>query len=409
MHLLAGLDRPTSGEVWLGRTNLAGLDHTELTRLRRTRVGFMLQNFNLLPVADARGNVVLPLQIAGEHIDRDWVEQLLTAVGLQDRGKHQPPQLSGGEQQRVALARALIARPAVVFADEPTGNLDSQATEVLLHIFRRAVETIGQKIMLVTHDPLAASRTDRIVFLSDGRVARETGQLSATEVVATASRFWTDAAAWALTAGIELDPSLLWIARSAVKLRIHPHRSPTPAGRGPGERGGHRPELDRPGLPLQLDRLAYTRPGRARTGDVLLERDTARAAHLRIGNHVRLSSPDGLSTSVTVRGIYSDRALLDGMALQLQTFDQLTHQSRLQEVLVKLGPDADPATAASNLRQPLSGPPGARALRAPARRSGLDPVGLGARPVLRPARDERGDGAARDAVRADALDQRANA
>ena len=104
MHLLAGLDRPTSGEVWLGRTNLAGLDHTELTRLRRTRVGFMLQNFNLLPVADARGNVVLPLQIAGEHIDRDWVEQLLTAVGLQDRGKHQPPQLSGGEQQRVALA-----------------------------------------------------------------------------------------------------------------------------------------------------------------------------------------------------------------------------------------------------------------------------------------------------------------
>jgi putative ABC transport system ATP-binding protein len=183
MHLLAGLDRPTKGDVWLGATNLAGLDDTELTRLRRTRVGFVFQTFNLLPVLTLEENVVLPLRIAGEHIDRDWVEQLLTAVGLQDRRKHRPAQLSGGEQQRVALARALVARPAIVFADEPTGNLDSQATDVLLHIFRRAVEDIGQTIMLVTHDALAASRADRIVFLNDGLVVRETGQLSAADVV----------------------------------------------------------------------------------------------------------------------------------------------------------------------------------------------------------------------------------
>jgi putative ABC transport system ATP-binding protein len=183
MHLLAGLDQPTSGEVWLGPTKLNELDDTELTRLRRTRVGFVFQNFNLLPVLTLEENVVLPLRIAGEHTDRDWVEQLLTAVGLQDRRKHRPAELSGGEQQRVALARALVTRPAIVFADEPTGNLDSHATEVLLHIFRRAVENIGQTIMLVTHDPLAASRADRIVFLNDGRVVRETGQLSAADVV----------------------------------------------------------------------------------------------------------------------------------------------------------------------------------------------------------------------------------
>jgi putative ABC transport system ATP-binding protein len=182
MHLLAGLDRPTKGEVWLGPTNLVGLDDNELTRLRRTRVGFVFQTFNLLPVLTLEENVVLPLRIAGEQIDRDWVESLLTAVGLQDRRRHRPSELSGGEQQRVALARALVSRPAIVFADEPTGNLDSNATEVLLHIFRRAVETIGQTIVLVTHDPLAASRADRIVFLNDGRVARETGPLSAADV-----------------------------------------------------------------------------------------------------------------------------------------------------------------------------------------------------------------------------------
>ncbi len=183
MHLLAGLDRPTSGEVWLGGTALAGLDDGELTRLRRRCVGFVFQSYNLLPTLTVAENVVLPLRIAGEEIDRDWAEELLTAVGLEERRKHRPPELSGGEQQRVALARALVTRPAVVFADEPTGNLDSHATEVLLYMLRRAVQAIGQTIMLVTHDPLAASRTDRIVFLRDGQIVRETGPLSAAEVV----------------------------------------------------------------------------------------------------------------------------------------------------------------------------------------------------------------------------------
>ncbi len=183
MHLLAGLDRPTNGEVWLAGTKLAGLDDNELTRLRRTHVGFVFQTFNLLPVLTVEENIVLPLRIAGEDIDREWVAQLLTAVGLGDRRSHRPSELSGGEQQRVALARALVPRPAIVFADEPTGNLDSQATDVLLHMFRRAVQDVGQTIMLVTHDPLAASRADRIVFLNDGQIVRETGQLSAAQVV----------------------------------------------------------------------------------------------------------------------------------------------------------------------------------------------------------------------------------
>ena len=183
MHLLAGLDQPTSGEVWLGPTKLNGLDDADLTRLRRRRVGFVFQTFNLLPVLTLEENVLLPLRIAGEEIDEEWVERLISAVGLQERRKHRPAELSGGEQQRVALARALVTRPTIVFADEPTGNLDSQATDVLLHIFRRAVEDIGQTIMLVTHDPLAASRADRIVFLNDGHVVQETGKLSAAEVV----------------------------------------------------------------------------------------------------------------------------------------------------------------------------------------------------------------------------------
>jgi len=183
MHLLAGLDQPTSGEVWLGPTKLNGLDDADLTRLRRRRVGFVFQTFNLLPVLTLEENVLLPLRIAGEEIDEEWVERLISAVGLQERRKHRPAELSGGEQQRVALARALVTRPTIVFADEPTGNLDSQATDVLLHIFRRAVQDIGQTIMLVTHDPLAASRADRIVFLNDGHVVQETGKLSAAEVV----------------------------------------------------------------------------------------------------------------------------------------------------------------------------------------------------------------------------------
>jgi putative ABC transport system ATP-binding protein len=185
MHLLAGLDRPTSGDVWLGPTRLGGLDDGDLTRLRRTRVGFVFQTFNLLPMLTVEENVLLPLKIAGEEIDRDWLERLLVAIGLRDRRGHRPAQLSGGEQQRVALARALIPRPAVVFADEPTGNLDSGSAEVLLHMLARAVRDIGQAIVLVTHDPLAASYAERILFLTDGQIVHETGRLSADDVVET--------------------------------------------------------------------------------------------------------------------------------------------------------------------------------------------------------------------------------
>jgi ABC-type lipoprotein export system ATPase subunit len=153
MHLLAGLDSPTSGEVWLGGSRLAGLDDTELTRLRRKRVGFVFQSFNLLPVLSAQENIVMPLRIAGAEIDRDWLERLLINVGLQDRRHHRPSELSGGQQQRVALARALMTKPAVIFADEPTGNLDSVSGEVILRMLRRAVDELGQTIVIVTHDP----------------------------------------------------------------------------------------------------------------------------------------------------------------------------------------------------------------------------------------------------------------
>ncbi len=183
MHLLAGLDRPTAGEVWLGQTKLTGLGDDDLTRVRRTRVGFVFQTFNLLPMLTVEQNVTLPLRIAGEKIDRSWVEQLLAAIGLADRRRHRPAELSGGEQQRVALARALITRPTVLFADEPTGNLDSRGTEILLYMLRRAVEELGQTIVIVTHDPLAASRADRILFLADGTIVRETGSLQASEVL----------------------------------------------------------------------------------------------------------------------------------------------------------------------------------------------------------------------------------
>jgi putative ABC transport system ATP-binding protein len=183
MHLLAGLDRPTTGEVWLGPTNITGLGDDDLTRIRRTRVGFVFQTFNLLPTLNVEENVVLPLRIAGEHIEREWLDRLLVAIGLESRRAHRPAELSGGEQQRVALARALITRPTVLFADEPTGNLDSRGTEILLYMLRRAVEELRQTIVIVTHDPLAASRADRILFLGDGKIVRETGALQASEVL----------------------------------------------------------------------------------------------------------------------------------------------------------------------------------------------------------------------------------
>ncbi len=185
MHLLAGLDRPSAGNVWLGQTKLTDLDDSNLTRLRRSRVGFVFQAFNLLPMLSAEENIVLPQRIAGQEIDQPWLEWLLVAMGLQKRRRHRPSELSGGEQQRVALARALMPRPAVVFADEPTGNLDSQAGEVILTMLRRAVDDLGQTIAIVTHDPTAAAHADRILFLRDGRLVQESPQLSAPEILDT--------------------------------------------------------------------------------------------------------------------------------------------------------------------------------------------------------------------------------
>jgi putative ABC transport system ATP-binding protein len=181
MHVLAGLDTPTSGSVLIDGTELSGLDDAKLTQLRRDKIGFIFQAFNLLPVLTARENIVLPLSIAGTKPDPEWFERLVDAVGLSDRLTHRPSELSGGQQQRVAVARALVTRPAVVFADEPTGNLDSHSSADVLELLRRAVDDFGQTVVMVTHDPSAADVTDRIVELADGRIVsdRRTEQAAA--------------------------------------------------------------------------------------------------------------------------------------------------------------------------------------------------------------------------------------
>jgi putative ABC transport system ATP-binding protein len=173
MHLLAGLDRPTSGSVMLDGVELTGLDDDKLTELRRDRVGFIFQAFNLLPVLDARENIVLPMSIAGRKPDDAWVDRLIDTVGLRDRLTHRPSELSGGQQQRVAVVRALASRPAVVFADEPTGNLDSAASTEILELLRRSVDELGQTIIMVTHDEDAASYADRLLVLRDGRIVED--------------------------------------------------------------------------------------------------------------------------------------------------------------------------------------------------------------------------------------------
>jgi putative ABC transport system ATP-binding protein len=173
MHLLAGLDRPTSGSVVVDDKELANLDDRALTRLRRDRLGFVFQAFNLVPVLTAEENILLPLTLAGRKPDREWVTTLIDAVGLGDRLTHRPAELSGGQQQRVAVARALIHRPAVVFADEPTGNLDSHASDEVLGLLRQAVDEFGQTVVMVTHDPHAASVADRIVVLNDGQIVHD--------------------------------------------------------------------------------------------------------------------------------------------------------------------------------------------------------------------------------------------
>jgi putative ABC transport system ATP-binding protein len=173
MHILAGLDRPTSGSVVLDDVEITDLDDRRLTELRRERVGFVFQSFNLLPVLDARENIVLPLSIAGKRADAGWLDKLIATVGLGDRLDHRPSELSGGQQQRVAVARALASKPAVVFADEPTGNLDSKSSGEVLDLLRRSVDEFGQTVIMVTHDPIAASYADRLLVLADGRIVHD--------------------------------------------------------------------------------------------------------------------------------------------------------------------------------------------------------------------------------------------
>ncbi|MFF5468846.1 ABC transporter ATP-binding protein [Streptomyces achromogenes] len=173
LHCAAGLEAPSSGSVRVGTTELSTLDDRELTRLRRDRIGFVFQAFNLLPTLTALENITLPLSIAGRRPDRQWLDRVVAMVGLSGRLDHRPAQLSGGQQQRVAVARALVSRPAIVFADEPTGNLDSRAGAEVLGFLRDSVRELGQTVVMVTHDPVAAGYADRVVFLADGRLADE--------------------------------------------------------------------------------------------------------------------------------------------------------------------------------------------------------------------------------------------
>jgi len=184
MHILAALDKPTSGTVWIAGTDLGELNDTETTKLRRRHIGFVFQFFNLLPMLSAEENIVLPMTIAGEKPDKGWREDLLEKVGLDDRRNHRPAELSGGQQQRVAIARALVSRPTVVFADEPTGNLDSKTSGEILDLMRDSVDSLGQTTVMVTHDPRAAAIADRILFLADGLIVRDMPRSEPGDVIA---------------------------------------------------------------------------------------------------------------------------------------------------------------------------------------------------------------------------------
>jgi putative ABC transport system ATP-binding protein len=183
MHCMAGLDRVTSGQVWIGDTELSQLSDKQLTLLRRVSVGFVFQAFNLLPTLTAAENIELPLAIAGKKPEVAWYDRVIDAVGLRPRLGHRPTELSGGEQQRVAGARALVSRPKIIFADEPTGNLDSKSSAELLGFMRRSVDEFGQTVVMVTHDPTAASYSDRVLFLNDGRIVDEMSEPTAPKVL----------------------------------------------------------------------------------------------------------------------------------------------------------------------------------------------------------------------------------
>jgi putative ABC transport system ATP-binding protein len=184
MHCCAALDSATSGKVFVGDTELSGLKDKELTRLRRDEIGFVFQSFNLVPTLTAEENILLPLAIAGRKPDQEWYDAVVDAVGIRDRLSHLPKELSGGQQQRVAVARALASRPSIVFADEPTGNLDSRSGAEVLGLLRHSVDEFGQTVVMVTHDPVAAAYTDRVVFLADGRVVDELRHPDREEVLA---------------------------------------------------------------------------------------------------------------------------------------------------------------------------------------------------------------------------------
>jgi putative ABC transport system ATP-binding protein len=188
MHILAGLDIPTSGQVWVGDEEITEMDDDELTLLRRRSIGFIFQFFNLLPMLTAQQNVVLPLSIAGEDIDAAWVDEVMEKVGLADRRTHRPSEMSGGQQQRVAIARALVSRPTILFADEPTGNLDSTMSEEILQALRDSVDSYGQTTMMVTHEARAAAVADRIVFLADGKTVEDEYGLDEHAVLGTMER-----------------------------------------------------------------------------------------------------------------------------------------------------------------------------------------------------------------------------
>jgi putative ABC transport system ATP-binding protein len=192
MHILAALDKPTSGEVWIAGTKLGGLSDTDITKLRRKHIGFVFQFFNLLPMLTAEENVVLPMTIAGEKPETEWREGLLKKVGLDDRREHRPAELSGGQQQRVAIARALISRPTVVFADEPTGNLDSKTSGEILDLMRDSVDSLGQTTVMVTHEARAAAIADRVLFLADGLIVRDMPRSDAAAVIAAMDELTQD-------------------------------------------------------------------------------------------------------------------------------------------------------------------------------------------------------------------------
>jgi putative ABC transport system ATP-binding protein len=183
MHILAGLDKPTSGSVGIAGTEITTLGDNDLTKLRREHIGFVFQFFNLLPMLDAKENIALPLTIAGEKPEKAWFDQLVADVGLTDRLTHRPSELSGGQQQRVAIARALVSKPTVLFADEPTGNLDSSTSAEILELLRRSVDEYGQTIVMVTHDAQAAAVAHRVLFLADGSIVRELGECDAHEIL----------------------------------------------------------------------------------------------------------------------------------------------------------------------------------------------------------------------------------